>query len=403
MMSEDSSWSTHGCTVEEVQVRLQEIGIQIGVHFQPEWLMSMPQLSYDPVSRRLYQNHSPQASHAPLKKRKVEKKKLPEDQQKKKKVTAQPDLVRTKELEDSILRDHRKNHFVDELYAERANFGIGSLRHYLEVTFAASSVKASVHVVGSFAAGLASRTESSIDVAVRLAGGDLTKPLSPSDLAQLVHTAMDNCPFFAIIKRKGDLIECVVDYSFVIVLHVFNGQSFPMHWLHHSRMLASISRASPLFTLMVCYVKSWARANKLIGGGSFHLGGYGWTMLVAAFMISERFVVNPIEKSGGLTEQFGAQPSQCYTFVGSVSSDSPTIPLVKAIRSFFVWLANRELTLNTIYIEGLRAPVYPGWITVIDPITDSSSNEFGIACHEEAIIYSLAVAEAAKQAVALLK
>lgn len=398
-------WASVGCTIDQLAEALQDpmgaAPLKLNQDFDLKDLELIPFLSYDPQTRFL---------RPKSKKKKAEKRKSVDEEKpaKKKKVAVVSQLpvagvsTKAKEVETAITDEFISKHVIGEQFAYRANQVIASLKQYLETCLAGTNLKSSVHPVGSFAAGLGSKSDSTVDLAVRIDGGMQTNQMSPGQVVEVLLTVLENCPFFATVTRQGELIECVVDYSLVFTLHAFNAVTFPMHWLHHARMFSSFAKSNPVFILLNSHVKSWARENKLLEKGAFSLGQFGWTILVAAFLISNRLAVSPFAKEGP-PEQFGPRVSQSYSFVRSfvAPSESPPLQLHSVTKGFFLWLACQDLTMNTIGLQGVQLALYPGWITILDPIGGMPIH-MATAHHSEVITYALAVSDLAREALKVL-
>jgi hypothetical protein len=382
LFEESPKWMSDGCTLDTVVECFESVhGMELHRDFSLEDIITTPHLSYDATTSTL---------RPKIKKRKVEKKK---------KIVS----GKVKEFEAAMISDYYRNHHVDIDFSVKANGLIKKLGHYLEVTFRGMSLITSVHAVGSFAAGLASKSESKVDVAVRIDFGATTNEPMPSLVADMLFTAMENCPYFATISKHGDLIECVFDYSLVLSLHAFSAGNFPINWLHHARLLSTVARGSPVFILLVTYVKSWARSHQIFDENCFGLGGFGWTITVVAFLISQRQAENPFDNKLVYTEQYGPLIAQSYSFAPSRDSASDlSIPFYQTARAFFIWLASSDLTLHSICMDGLRSPMFPGWVTVIDPINGFNTIPLPTK-HSDVISYALAVTEAAREAVKVFK
>ena len=370
LIQENAEWSINGCFLTQLQSEAN-IPFDLG-----EVVKTMPQISFDSSTGYL--------------KLRPKKRKVGEKEKKKKPAITEPPSLRSKELETLILGEYFRKHLVSEPFAARANHIVSNLRYYLETRL--HTQKVFVHVVGSFASGLASRSESTVDVAVRV--GD------QGDALQCILPVMINCPFFATVNRRDDVIDCMLDYGLVVTVHAFNSVNFPINWLHHARLFSSMARSSPLFTLVTSYVKSWARSNRLITKDG--LGGFEWTVIVSAFLISERLIDNPFIKLDR-KEQFGPNPNQSYGFIASRDHENISVCYHETIRTFFVWLINLDLTMNRVSVESIKPTASPGWISIKDPINERLTAVTDDMEHGDVLGYSMDITEAARQAIKLFK
>ena len=397
LMKEHSTWRTTGCMLEELQHEAK-------VPFGTSHLIAMPNITYDPITRIV---------RLKAKKRKLVEKPVSSTSKKKDLVNvasipSDPKLEssaeRAKEVESIMLTDYFKNHLICEPLCSRANELISSLQHYLALSFAEEDWHVSAHAVGSFAAGIASKTESKIDVAIRVDGGRSDATLSTQDIKSKVADSLGRCPFFATVTKSTVGIECAVDYELSLSLYIFDGKLFPVSWLHHSRLLATIARNNPTFTFLVNYVKSWARKYKLLTNETFGINSFGWSILVAAFIISRDSSGKQLS-SGSHLEQFGALKSQSYGF-GLIRDqklpEKQSLVYKQVVRSFFLWLADQDLLNCSIHVDGLRPASSTGWISIIDPI-QGCEIESSLGSHSDVIRYSLSVNEAAREALIELK
>jgi hypothetical protein len=300
------------------------------------------------------------------------------------------------DFESSVLTEFLQNHFVNEIFAARANRAVANLSRYLKANFQEGGLFVSVHLVGSFASGLASRTESLVDVIVKIDGGELTQSLDSSSLNEALMTALENCPFFASILKQKDHVKCLVDYSLALKIRAYNSQTFPLNFLHHARMLASVTRVTPCFPILLSYVKSWAAKNNILNA----IGNFQWTLIVLSFLVNNKVSPSPLEPLPGSTREFLNIYGESYYYVSERPAHDPLPPRYfgNILTSFFVWLGSIDLLSVGFDVSG----IFPqkGWLVVLDPTTKLNTCCFSDGTslrHRDIIKLCMTIKENARQ------
>ena len=389
VISQSEYWLQHGIKIDDL---LDTIGVP------SDWneISSLPGLTTDLVTQtvrllKVPKRKKDKSERSPKKKRKAADSLLSEE--------------KLAQFERQILIDYLSKHYVPEDHARRANQAVNHLNKFLETVFEGTAIRTSAQVVGSYASGLASKTNSMVDVLVRMDGGDLTDSSSPLQLAEAFLTAMDNCPYFASIKSglsDEPTIECVIDYSLKLKVRVTSAADFDLHEIHHSRLFASLGRAAPSLPVLVCFVKQWA-----LNAGLALFHGFHWTLLCSYFLIATGHAPNPRSDWGvGNTvhEVFGVLPNQYYQFMESRNdSDAMFKPLyVTHVVAFLIWLSSADLLHLALDTSGARVTDTPGWFNIHEPLTDKPMSLYK-ANHGDTIKFSLSIQDAARATLELLK
>lgn len=287
---------------------------------------------------------------------------------------------------------------------------VSDLRAYIESL--SNVLKLSVHVIGSFATGLALLGSSPLDILVVLDGGHLTSSLDNDQLALALGAALgdwkDLKTVSQVAHQTGMLLCETREGQIRLNMHASDTSRIPVSYMYHSILFSSYARLNSRVPVFVGLVKRWARTcgfSSRIACESCPLTGFHWTIISLSFLIDSGIIPNlhiPCVKTASLDRiQFGPN-SDTDSFAvitdevvghklnkGFLKSKNSTPN--EYLAKFFGWLATADLLACSIKLQsagstGTSPTTTRGWLNIVDPCVPGDRNTIHPSISQKAIV-----------------
>jgi hypothetical protein len=316
-----------------------------------------------------------------------------------------------------IMEHYLRNDYVRKSVCEKVDECVNDLReHVMGIT---DSLKFTVTLCGSYGCGLASVSDSLVDVIVKI-DGRLTRSLDQDGLVRAFSSAIKDWSSYGddtpVMGNTGLIICRTKDPSIVLRLLICNSNSFPIRSMYHTRLFLSYANSHCRVPVFVATIKRWARVNNIsspVALPSCPLNGFHWTIISLAFLIENNIIPNLGDLAKESMDipriQYGTNPSE---HIFALIEESSHITTGHEIPDLFVnfvnWLSkidllSREIDLQTTSIVE-RPPMQRGYLVIRDPCSMTSINTVDSSIPQrDQIVFGLKVRKAASVAVEQMK
>lgn len=281
---------------------------------------------------------------------------------------------------------------------------IGGLSNILKLT---------VHVIGSYSAGLALRSDSPVDLLVVLDGGQLTSSLDNDQLAMALSAALYDWKSVGEMHQQGNQSGLLLCNTRGIKLHMnlfaCDAGRIPASYIFHTVLFSSYARFNSRVPIFISMVKRWARASGIsrrTASETCPLTGFHWTIIALHFLISIGLIPNlhiPSPRTTSLQRiQFGAN-AVIDTFAviadevvgrkvnkGSILNKTKNNGMMEYLKQFFLFLASTDLLNQTISLQfaGVTnpAPSPRGWLSIVDPCLPGQVNTINPLLSQKSVV-----------------
>ncbi len=281
---------------------------------------------------------------------------------------------------------------------------IGGLSNILKLT---------VHVVGSYSCGLASRSDSPVDLLVTLDGGQLTSSLDNDQLAMALSAALYDWKSVGSMHQHGNQTGLLLCDTRGVKLRInmvaCDVGRIPASYIFHTVLFASYTRFNSRVPIFISMVKRWAKAcgvSRRTATEMCPLTGFHWTIISLHFLINLGLVPNlhiPSPKTASLErvhfgpsrviDSFACIPNETVGHKvnkGSILNKTKNNGIMEYMKQFFHFLATTDLLNETLSLQfaGVTNPVpsMRGWITIIDPCLPGQVNTINSMLSQKCVV-----------------
>ncbi|KAF4687346.1 hypothetical protein FOZ60_004035 [Perkinsus olseni] len=245
-------------------------------------------------------------------------------------------------LARSLADEYFTTHHVDAALAGEISSIINEFETFIISQTTPVGIEVQLVPIGSYASGLASKEDSSVDILLPMFGG-VSESSDEASLAEAIAGGLHEFSKFdsnGIMLEDTNSIRCrlkdeqhqqqgdtrLPDFLLRVVKATTSCNSPPSSLsftrrLLHARLLRSYSNCSPLLAPLVCLIRRWGRDNLLSGVGSINnnLTGFQWALLCIAFLQQQQVLPNlhTSRRRGLPVLKYGHLPRQVFSLVSS--------------------------------------------------------------------------------------
>lgn len=317
------------------------------------------------------------------------------------------------------IEDYLKTDFVGASQSDKVNAYVDEFRNHLASLSERVSITFTVALCGSYGSGLASRSDSLVDVIVKL-DGKATRGLDKNMLAQIVELIIQDWSIYENHVRHqddADLIICNTKVpGLTLRISVCTSSLFDIEKLFHVRLFHSYANSHTRVPIFISAIKRWARSHDLslpVVKESCPFSGFHWTIVGLAFLIEQQVVPNLHELARASSDiprmQFGANKDiDVFALIENPSHVSTGHEVGDLFIAFLEWLSQTDLLTREIDLRAIthvdRQPSQRGYLVINNPCKVNAVNTVNASFHQRhQIVFGLKIRRAASDCLDTLK
>ena len=315
------------------------------------------------------------------------------------------------------IEDYLRTDVVSKSVSDKVNSCVDDLRLHLASLSERVNIAFTVALYGSYGSGLASRSESLVDVIVKL-DSKRTRSLERGRLAQIVEFIIQDWQMYENHVRPQDDTDLIICNTKVpgVTLRIWVCTSglFEIEKLFHTRLFQSYGHSHTRVAIFISAVKRWAKSVDLSSSvvrDSCLFSGFHWTVLALVFLIEQHVVPNLHDLARESSEmprmQFGANKDlDVFALIENPSHIATGHEVGDLFIGFIEWLSHTDLLTRVIDLRSVtvRQPNQRGYLVIHDPCKVSSVNTVNPLFHQRfQIVFGLKIRKAASDCLDALK